>query len=170
VITTCSASGRTGSLAARKRTGMWRAGQSTESAFTLLEVLIVLTVLSLVGTAMALGLPNVRDRIRVVQAAAWLDSMLADLRGQARRESRSTWIDFDATAGRYRLREGEWRALPPGVTWAVETGRDSIAEARTVVFLPDGTGSGMTMTIRAGAYSSVHQVEWLTGAIQHARR
>lgn len=147
---------------------MWRAGQNTESAFTLLEVLVVLTVLSVAGTAAALGLPSVRDRIRFVQADAWLDSTLTNLRGQARREGRMTWVDFDPAGGRYRLPEGGWRTLPLGITWGVESGHGSIAAARTVTFLPDGTGSGATFTIRIGVYSSIHRVDWLTGSIRHA--
>lgn len=147
---------------------MWRAGPNTESAFTLLEMLVVLTILSLIGTATAIGLPSARDRIRFAQAGAWLDNMLTNLRGQARRESRMTWVEFDPDAGRYRLAHAEWRALPPGVTWVVKSDRLPIVAYPTVTFLPDGTGPGAAITIRAGGYSSVHRVEWLTGLIRHA--
>lgn len=147
---------------------MWRAGRTTESGFTLLEVLIVLTVLSLAGTATVLGVGNARDRIMFVRAGAWLDSTLSSLRGQARREGRMTWVDFDLAARRYRLPEGQWLGLPSGVTWEMTPEPDPSADIRTVAFLPDGTASGAALTIRAGGYASVHRVDWLTGSIRHA--
>lgn len=148
---------------------MWQAGRNTESAFTLLEVLIVLTILSLVGMAAALGSPHVRDRTKLVQAGAWLESTLINLRSQARREGRMTWANFHLAEGRYRLSDGGWHALPLDITWGIEAGHGPLATVQTVTFLPDGSGSGATFTIRMGVYSSVYQVDWLTGAIRHAR-
>jgi hypothetical protein len=68
------------------------------------------------------------------------------------------------------LSQGGWRALPSGVAWEVESGREPGAATSTVTFLPDGTGSGATITTRAGVYSSIRQLEWLTGSIRHASR
>ncbi|WP_246529451.1 hypothetical protein [Microvirga zambiensis] len=79
-----------------------------------------------------------------------------------------TWADFDPAAGRYRLLDGGWLALPTGTLWSFEMGHGSPTPIQTVTFLPDGTGSGAKFTIRSGIYSSVHQLDWLTGAIHHA--
>lgn len=155
------------SLAARTRTGMWRTGQKIESAFTLLEVLVVLVILSLVGTAAALGLPNVRDRSKVMEASVWLNSTIVNLRTRARHEGRMTWLELSPVAGSYRLQQEGWRRLPAGVTWEVEIERYSDEVTGVVVFLPDGTGSGAAFTIRSGDYSAVHRIERFTGAIRH---
>lgn len=135
----------------------------------MLEVLVVLAILSLAGMAAALGLPNARDRAKLAQAGAWLENMLADLRGQARREGRMHWVEFDVSTGRYHLQDTAWRALPSGATWALTHGRQADASP-LITFLPDGTGSGAEISIRVGAYSSIRRVEWLTGSIRHAQR
>lgn len=148
---------------------MWRAGRNTEAAFTLLEALVVLTVLSLVATAAALELPNARDRIRLAQARGWLESTLAHCGRQALREGRTISVEFDPAAGRYRVSGDDWRALPRGVVWTVEAAGQPEFSNPNLVFLSDGTGSGATIVMRAGSYSSVHRIAWLTGTIRDAR-
>ncbi len=134
----------------------------------MLEVLVVLVILSLVGTVTALGLPNARDRVRLTQVGAWLDSMLADLRGQARREGRMRWVEFDMEARRYRVSDAAWRALPPDVALSFEHRRPATGSTPVIAFLPDGTGSEVVITMQAGAYSSVRHIGWLTGLIRRA--
>lgn len=151
------------------RTVMWRAGRNSEPAFTLLEALVVLVVLSLVGTAVALNLSSARERIRYTQAGSWLESAVSHWREQARREGRTIFVEFDPAAGRYRISGDEWRVLPPGVTWTIETAGQPGARNARLVFLPDGTGPGATITIRTGTYSSLYQIEQLTGTLRHAR-
>lgn len=148
---------------------MWRAGQSSETAFTLLEVLIVLMILSLVATAGTVAVPNTRERIRLAQADAWLDNMLADLRRQARRQGRSHWVEFDGKTSRYRRMDAAWRPLPSGVTWSFEPHERTNGAKPVVFFLPDGTGSGALIHMSAGASSSARRVEWITGMSHYAR-
>jgi hypothetical protein len=50
------------------------------------------------------------------------------------------------------------------VSWSVETAD----RASALIFLPDGTGSGAIVTMRAGRFSTTRRVDWLSGAILHA--
>jgi general secretion pathway protein H len=147
---------------------MWRAGANSESGLTLLEVLVVMAILSLVGTAAALWLPGARDRARLVQAGIWLDGLLTDLRGQARREGRIRSVVFDLGAGRYRVSGGAWRDLPAGMVLSLEEAGHKGRPASTITFLPDGTGSAAVIALRAGSSASMRRIDLLTGSIGHA--
>lgn len=147
---------------------MWRTGTSAEAAFTLLEVLIVVMILSLVGTAAALILPNASDRARLNRAETWLDSALAEARGRARREGRAYAIEFDLSGRRYRRTGAAWQALPSGVAWAVEGGRRTTDGTTLLTFLSDGTGSGAVFSMRAGSVGATRRIDRLTGTIRYA--
>jgi prepilin-type N-terminal cleavage/methylation domain-containing protein len=147
---------------------MWQAGTNSKAGFALLEVLVALVILSLVGTAAALGLPGARHRTKLAQTEAWLETVLADLRGRARREGRTLTAEFDLMTGRYRVSDTGWRELPSGVAWSInETGQTGTS-APKVTFLPDGTASGAVVAFRVGAYSSSRRLGPMTGSISHA--
>lgn len=146
---------------------MWRVGQSRVAAFTVLEVLLVLTILSLVGTVVAFSVPSIRDRSRLTQTETWLENLLADVRGSARRQGRTLWLEFDTMTNRYRHPITGWRALPAGTTWSFEPTTQGHNDKLILAFLPDGSGSEALIKITSGPYTSILRVEQLSGTIIH---
>lgn len=130
----------------------------------------MLTILSLISTSLAFRLPNVRDRVSLAQADAWLETTLIKVRGQARHDGRARSVEFDWATKRYRLSDAVWRALPSGVEWTLGSGQQATGARSIVTFLPDGSGPGATLVMRAGSLSSTYRVNWLTGSILNVER
>jgi prepilin-type N-terminal cleavage/methylation domain-containing protein len=147
-----------------------RIRQRDNSAFTILEMLVVLMIISLVATGANFRISNAFDRIALARAETWLDSTLVELRRDSRREGRPRTVLIDPRTGRYRISDAEWRSLPPDVAWSFEDVSGQAALTPSVTFLPDGSTSGATILVHAGALAAMRRVDQLSGTIHHVAR
>jgi len=138
-----------------------------EHGFTLLELLVVMTIIALLITAMpaivSAGRPGVDARSAAIAIAADLRAT-RDLAVALDREARLT---FDIAAGRYTIEPGDrWRELPPGMVVHFRGARgDVTAETAAIRFFPDGTSTGAELRLDYAGQEHHVQAHWLSGRI-----
>lgn len=150
---------------------MSRVGKT--SGFTLLELLIVLTIVAGVLAVVPLISERSAKNAEIDAAARALVADLRWLRQAAIRERHETSLAVDASGARY-LRSGDagFRSLPKGI--AIEhkplasVGPQRHADA--IMFYPDGTTSGGELALRSTTQSLVVHISWPFGRIETDRR
>ena len=147
---------------------MSRAGPSDDAGFTLLEVLLALTVLSLAAVALGPHLAAGAERGSVVRTLSLLDSALAGARTAAL-QGRTVVVTLDLDRRHIRSSvDNRWRVWPSNVRIETRTAHElGPPHQPVIVFLADGTSSGARIQVRAGTYESIRNIAWLTGAITH---
>jgi general secretion pathway protein H len=147
---------------------MSRAGRYDDAGFTLLEVLLALTVLSLAALALGPRLVASAERGSVAQTLALLDSTLGGARAAALR-GRTVVVTLDLDRRRLRSSvDNRWHGWPSNVDVNTETIRElGLRHRPTIAFLADGTSSGARIWVRSGTHERIRNVAWLTGAITH---
>ncbi|HEY1300337.1 MAG TPA: GspH/FimT family pseudopilin [Stellaceae bacterium] len=139
-----------------------------EPGFTLVETLVVLTIVALLTAAAPMivsGLPGVRLRA----AADDLATTLRQLRRQAIRGGETTALTFDPAARSYRASTDRLaRPLPAAVA---KIGFETTALWRadpspTVRFFADGSATGARIVLENGARSAAVTVDWLSGRVR----
>jgi len=142
--------------------------RSADSAFTLLEVLVVLVILALAGTIVGLSAPNAQLRVKLAEAETILDATLAQARTEARRTGEPRFVIFDLDRQRIS-QQGliKWANFPPGVELSVTTARELGSPRQPVIaYLPDGTSSGGEIIIEVETARRIRRIEWLTGQVR----
>jgi general secretion pathway protein H len=134
-----------------------------DAGFTLVELLVTLTIVAFVATAAAALLPSGGGSAAALQAAA--QTLAADLRaarGRAIAEGRSIRMALDREGGRYGMADRGPRPLPGGVALA----ESAPAE---IVFQRDGTTAGGVIALEAQDRTQIRratvQVERLSGRV-----
>ncbi len=126
-----------------------------ERGFTLLEMLVVLTVLGLmVGLVIGRG-PLRSAGLDARIAANLLAGTFRAARSQAIAADRPVLVAMDGPAGTVRVGAGPVRAL----------GAVLVPPARPMLFLPDGSCAGFRVGVAAGPVRKVVSVDWLTGRV-----
>ncbi|MGO4389324.1 prepilin-type N-terminal cleavage/methylation domain-containing protein [Microvirga sp. 2YAF29] len=144
---------------------MSRTGPNEEAGFTLLEVLVVITILSLAVTIVGIALPGAQERTALTRTESGIVSLLVEAQAEARRSAVARRVTFDLDAHRVHL---EGTRLAFGVSKDVRITIVSAQEVGTarrpaLVFLPDGSSSGAEIAIASGPYGSRLRVDWVTG-------
>lgn len=146
-------------------------GATGAAGFTILELLVVLTVLA---AAAALVMPNVLRRPVEPGLRATALSLAASLRAarmEAVRLNKPSHLIIDLDARRYWIEgSASRRAIAPSLAIAAtlaDSGRISTGAGR-YAFYPDGSASGGAITLAGSAGSATIAVNWLTGATEVA--
>lgn len=145
-----------------------RSGKRPKAGFTLIELMVVFTLLITLSAVLApLLLPSPG---RTLQATAGeMATTLRETRRQAQAGQVRKRFLIDTESGRYGVEGGNsWRALPRDMTAALTTG-ESLLTSDTrggIDFFPDGTSSGGRVELGLGERSLKVDIEWLTGRIR----
>jgi general secretion pathway protein H len=138
----------------------------SEAGVTLFELLIVITVLALALTAIG-NLARGPSRQQAVEFSARATvNILNDARVRAIGSGRVAEVLIQPDDRMIRLpATGRTVRLGEGVTLSALVAREASAEEAAILFFPDGTSTGGTLTIGAGDFEARILVHWLTGAV-----
>lgn len=146
---------------------MWSKNQAA-SGFTLLEMLIAITIVASVVTVIGTSFPSVKKKKDLVETAARLDATLSEARTAALKNAKTTSVVFDLDKRQWRSSTQEfWQIWPETIEMSLVTARELGGElVSSVIFLSDGTSSGAIIQMSStSATTVVRRVHWLTGAI-----
>lgn len=142
--------------------------------FTLVELLVVLVVIALIAALAAPRLAGPLGGAGFRQAGQELAAALRGARNLARERGEPVALVLDLRAHRFgrvlqddRVRWlGSW---PPDAELRVRTAEDLIdpgGERARILFFPDGTSLGGSITLARGENRIAITIDWLTGAVR----
>lgn len=144
--------------------------RARQLGFSLLELLVALTIVALLGAALSpLLLPTPARTIHA--AAGEIVVALRETRRLAQSERQPRHLVVDTEALRFGIDSSErWRALPPDSTAEITTAQSLIGEDNTgaIAFFPDGSSSGGRVKLGLDGHIAQVDVDWLTGRIRLA--
>ena len=137
------------------------------SGFTLLELLVVLSIAALLLTLVPLSFTGSLDLVTGKSAAHRLAATLRQARSLAVVRNQTVAVQLDARAGRYGIvGEAEALSLPVGSQLSFLDGRGDLErDRRSIRFFPDGSSSGGTVALDDGTRRFVIAVQWLLGRV-----
>ncbi len=144
-------------------------GPDSRAGFTLLEVLVVMTILGLVYLLALPALSGAFAGPRLEREARQLVAALRQARATAILRGREVRFRVDRGGWRYHDRH---RAVPEGLTLVLQappggSGEDGRPAIR---FFADGGATGGRLTLSGGAGVRHIDVHWLTGHVTQSRR
>jgi len=138
------------------------------AGFTLVELLVVLTLLAILSAVLAPILAP--SPVRTLRgAASEIATTLRETRRQAQAEQARRRFVVDTGVGSFGIEGASaWRPLPEGVEVALTTAEALVAAQGRggVDFFPDGSSSGGRVTLGMDGESIRVDIEWLTGRIR----
>ncbi|MER9918747.1 MULTISPECIES: GspH/FimT family pseudopilin [unclassified Mesorhizobium] len=142
-----------------------KADQQAEAGFTLVEMLVVLAIMALVAAIAAPGLVSHYRSKSLETLAGEITMRLRLSRTSAIATARPREVLVDLGARTIRFGERDVFALPDDVKLTVVTGQETVVAGRQTVltFLPDGSASGMDISLQQKGRTARIAVNWLTG-------
>ena len=144
-----------------------RAGAPADATagFTLVEMLVVLAIMALVASIAAPGLVSNYRTKNLETLAGEITMRLRLSRTSAIATARPKQVVVDLGTRIIRFGERDIVALPDDVKMTVVTGQETVvADRQTVLtFLPDGSASGMDISLQKKGRTTRIAVNWLTG-------
>lgn len=148
-----------------------RQSATVAAGFTLLEMLIVLTIL---GFALVLVIgyrPPWSRELDIEATAAQIASQLRLERSAAIAGNKAAVLELDLKAHAYRSGAMPPQPLPAGLSLELLTvagEQRGAADAGDIQFNPDGSSSGGRIVLGDGARKVAIGVDWLTGKVSVA--
>ena len=138
------------------------------AGFTLVELLVVITLLAILSAILTpILIPSPARTLRA--AASEVATTLRETRRLAQSRQAHQRFMLDTEAERYGI-EGAttWRQLPDGTQAALTTARSLLmGQGRGGIdFFPDGSSTGGRVTLSMSERSVRVDIEWLTGRIR----
>jgi general secretion pathway protein H len=136
--------------------------------FTLLELLVVISIMSLLVAVVPPLVSSALPGVELRKTARELAAALAAARSQAVARNRSMAVQLDLESRTYRISEGgRATKLPDDVAVSLygadtEIPSDFIGGIR---FFPDGSSTGGRITIERNGRSYRIEVDWLLGSV-----
>jgi general secretion pathway protein H len=143
---------------------------STEAGFTLIEIIVTLTILGL-SLALIIGYrPPSSGALSLRGTAAELAAGLRVARSEAIVGNQPVAFQLDLAGHQYRVGKAEPRPLPAQLTIELLTVRGEQHGSATgdIRFNPDGSSTGGRISIGDGARSIEVGVDWLSGRVSVA--
>ncbi|WP_275787014.1 GspH/FimT family pseudopilin [Pararhizobium gei] len=148
------------------------ADKDRAAGFTLIEMLVVLTIVALVAGISALSLRGMRDNRPPVEFAREIYASLTAARYRAMNAGENQTVEVDVPGKSFAIPFDRRRIrLPPSWTLSVTVGRARLAsgDAGKIVFQPDGTSSGADIEFHSpSGGQALVRVNWLTGLVEYS--
>lgn len=141
--------------------------------FTLLELMVVLTLMGAIATLTTPRVAQMYDNMRFQSAVRDLITSFNAARYQSIHLGRPVELLIDAQNFRYSLNNGEPRQLPDNVRLDMLSAGELMPGKGQVVyrFYPDGSASGGYVRVlretAGGEAGTVINIDWLLGRISH---
>lgn len=142
----------------------------TEAGFTLIEVIVTLTILGLALALITGFRPPWSGALGLRGTAAELVSGLRMARSEAIARNQAVAFELDLAGHKYRAGTAVSRPLPAGLTIELLTvaGEQHGASTGNIRFNPDGSSTGGRISIGDGKRSITVGVDWLSGRVSVA--
>ncbi|MDD5114033.1 MAG: GspH/FimT family pseudopilin [Methylobacter sp.] len=138
-----------------------------QQGFTLLELMMVLSIMVLGFSAISISLSSGNDTLELKSAARDMVSALRYARGQALVSHQQTTIEIDLSENSYTVsgRDKSYQ-IPENIDISVVTGQDEVVGdgVARIRFFPDGSSIGGRISLEKGNVGWQIDVNWLTGA------
>lgn len=141
--------------------------RSGEAGFTLLELMVALTILALAMTVVSMGVARRSPGFEARRAASEIAGLMRDARVSARELNQPVAVEFDPEARRFEGPAGQRIEIPESIE--ADMVSSAAAGRPAVIFLPDGSSTGGAVTLRGPASTERVEVDWLTSRISRER-
>ncbi|MFN3312437.1 MAG: GspH/FimT family pseudopilin [Hyphomonas sp.] len=137
------------------------------AGFSLMELMVALTILALAMTVVSLSLTRRSPGFEVRRASADVSMLLRDARASAQEQNRMVRVVFLPEARRFEGDAGQAVELPLSIEASLVS--SAAAGQAGLIFLPDGSSTGGTITLSAAGLREQVEVDWLTSRIDRRR-
>jgi general secretion pathway protein H len=155
------------------RAAFSRPGGSAAKAagFTLLEMLLVLSLIAIAVTLSAVAMSGGMEGMRLRNSAKEIAGQLRYTRAQAIASGQPQRFALDVKAHRWQAPVGKHGEIPEGLRIRFTGAREAQARAEqgAILFFPDGASTGGRVQLEAGDAAWRVDVAWLTGEVKLAR-
>jgi general secretion pathway protein H len=136
-----------------------------DGGFTLLELLVTMTVASLLVAVAAPRMVDAVGHARLKASAVRASVALREARMQARRREETARVTIDPAGKGYAVGNRAY-PMPTGLTVIFKPYSEQAETEKNVIrFLPDGSSSGGTLTVAHGGDRVTVEIDWLTGRV-----
>jgi general secretion pathway protein H len=133
--------------------------------FTLLEIMIVISIMAAIAVIVAVQVVNKLDNVKVATAGKDLMAALRYTRGQALVKGEPQALIVDVEKGSYTAADRAEVVLPGDLKAQIYTGEVLNEKTGAIRFYPDGGSTGGKVMLSAGGRQWTVRVGWLTGDI-----
>ena len=140
------------------------------AGFTLIEMIVVLTILGLMMTLFVGNIRTVSPATHARAAAEAISGALRATRSEALMTNRSVAFSLDLVSRGYQWGQGPPHFLPDDLSLSLLTSQDQLVSEAVgrIRFDPDGGSSGGRVSIAGGNRVWWVGVDWLTGRVSMA--
>lgn len=142
--------------------------EDREAGMTLVELLVVLALIAIISAVVYPDFSRPRRSVEPKTAALRIAATLRDQRALAILRNANSQVTYDAEFRRFSTVEGQPIASIPSdisVSFEAAKRRNSNTSKIALIFFPDGSSSGGTITLSSGTVEQRISIDWLTGAI-----
>ena len=139
-----------------------------QSGFTLVELIVVLTILGLMTALIVMNGARVSPAVHARAAAEAISGALRSARSEAVMSNRSVAFTLDLAGRSYQWGQAPRQVLSDDLRLALLTSRELLAatgNAGVIRFDPDGGSSGGRVTIEGGGVIWWVGIDWLSGRV-----
>jgi len=138
-----------------------------QGGFTLLEIVVTLTILSLAMVLVVGYKPPWSRGLGLRGTAAEIVSGMRAARSEAIVRNRPVIFEIDLNAHRFQIGSGPVRQLPMDLTVTLVTvaGEQRGPRLGGIRFNPDGSSTGGRLSLADGRHTIALGVDWLTGRV-----
>lgn len=141
-----------------------RRRRSLQTGFSLLELLVALTILALVMSVVSVSASRRSPSFEIQRLSGEAAGLLREARLTAQSTGRPVRIVFDTETRELSRAGRDPLAIPEGINASLVSAASAGPSA--IVFFPDGASSGGVLTLEGAGRKETITVDWLTSRIE----